>query len=163
MRKKKIYLDTSVVSYLLQEDSPKEMAETIEFWEILKIGKYDVYISDVVVDELEKCAEPKRTELFTLLSEISYTNTAIEGNTEIKALEAEINRLGILPPRSDNDRLHIAAAVYRECNIIVSWNFKHMVNVKTIDGVRIVCVANNISPIDIYTPAVLLERSILDE
>ena len=163
MRKKKIYLDTSVVSYLRQEDAPKEMRETLDFWEVLKRGKYDVYISDVVVDELSKCSEPKRTELLDFLSEIAYTDTVVEGNAEIEALEAQINQLGILPPRSDNDRLHIAAAVHRECNIIVSWNFKHMVNVKTIDGVRVVCVANNVSPIDIYSPAVLLERSVSDE
>ena len=160
MRKKRIYLDTSVVSYLQQEDAPKEMQETLEFWDILKAGKYDIYISSVVVDELSKCEEPKRTELLSFLNEIDYTDTAIEGNPEVEVLEAEIKELGILPLRSDNDRLHIAAAIHRECNIIVSWNFKHMVNVKTIDGVRVVCVANNVSPIDIYTPAVLLERSV---
>ena len=38
-----------------------------------------------------------------------------------------------------------------------------MVNVKTIDGVRMVCLANHASPIDIYTATVLLERSISDE
>ncbi len=163
MRKKRVYLDTSVISYLRQEDAPGEMRDTQAFWEILKTGKYDVCISSVVIDELSKCKEPKRTELFSLLSELEYADTAVEGNAGIKALEADIRKLGILPPRSDNDRLHIAAALYRECNIIVSWNFRHMVNVKTIDGVRIVCLANNVPPIDIYTPTVLLERSVPDE
>ena len=58
------------------------------------------------------------------------------------------------------DRLHIASAIYSGCNIIVSWNFEHMVNVKTIDGVRMVCLAHNTPPVDIYTPTVLLERSV---
>jgi hypothetical protein len=40
---------------------------------------------------------------------------------------------------------------------------RHLVNVKTIDGVRIVCLANNVGPLDIYTPAVLLERGVSDE
>ena len=44
MRKKRIYLDTSVISYLRQEDAPTEMCDTLEFWEMLKLGKYDVYI-----------------------------------------------------------------------------------------------------------------------
>jgi predicted nucleic acid-binding protein len=163
MRKKRIYLDTSVVSYLRQEDAPREMQETRDFWETLKLGKYDIYISSVVVEELTKCDEPKRTELLALLNEIKYTDTDVEGNSEIKALDMQISKLGILPLRSGNDRLHIAAAIYRECNIIVSWNFRHMVNVKTIDEVRVVCVANNLSPIDIYTPAVLLERRLPNE
>lgn len=163
MRKKKIYLDTSVISYLRQEDAQAQMAETLEFWEILKTGKYDVFISEVVVDELSKCAEPKRTELFAFLGEIDYNDIRVEGNAELTSLAGEIKKLNILPPKSENDRRHIAAAIMSECNIIVSWNFNHMVNVKTIDGVRVVCVANNIRPVDIYTPSVLLERSVSDE
>ena len=163
MRKKKIYLDTSVISYLRQEDAPKRMAETLEFWEILKAGKYEVYISDVVIAELMRCFEPKRRELFALLADIWYTEIEVEGNAEIASIVEEIKYLQILPPKSENDRRHIAAAIFGGCNIIVSWNFQHMVNVQTIDGVRIVCLANNTAPIDIYSPAVLLERGVSDE
>jgi len=162
MRKKKIYLDTSVISYLRQEDAPGRMTETLEFWETLKRGKYEVYISDVVDAELAQCAEPKRSELFVLLEDIWYTEIVVDGNAEIEALETEIKKLNILPPRSDNDRLHIAAAIFAGCHIIVSWNFKHFVTERTIDGVRQVCVANHINPVDIYAPTVLLERSVSD-
>ena len=162
MRKKRIYLDTSVISYLRQEDAPVQMAETEQLWEVLKTGKYDVYVSNVTIIELSNCAEPKRRELLALLEEIAYTHIDTEGNAEIAALAAEIHNLKILPSKKVFDRLHIATAIYSGCNIIVSWNFEHMVNVKTIDGVRIVCLSNNIAPIDIYTPPVLLERSVSD-
>jgi len=160
MRKKKIYLDTSVVSYLLQDDVPVEMKQTQELWDILKTGRYEVFISEVVIDELSKCAEPKRSELLALLSEIDYTDTKVEGNAEIIALADEIKKINILPPKSENDRRHIAAAVFNGCNAILSWNFNHMVNVNTIDGVRMVCLANNLPLIDIYAPYVLLDRSV---
>jgi len=163
MRKKKIYIDTSVISYLRQEDAPEQMVETLELWEILKAGRYDVYISEVVVEELAKCAEPKRTELFDFLSEIAYTDTAVESNPEILVLASEIIKLGILPPKCEDDSRHIAAAVYNGCNAILSWNFKHMVNVRTIDGVRVVCLKNGLPLIDIYPPYVYLERSVSDE
>ena len=163
MRKKKIYLDTSVISYLRQEDAPAQMAETQQFWEILKAGKYEVYTSNVTIIELSNCTEPKRTELLSLLEEIEYIRIEVADNTEIAALVAEIEKLKILPAKKVFDRLHIASAIYSDCNIIVSWNFGHMVNVKTIDGVRLVCLANNSAPVDIYTPTVLLERSDFDE
>ena len=163
MRKKRIYLDTTVISHLRHEDVPERMADTLEFWELLIMGKYDVYISEVTTAELIRCSEPKRSELLALLSELRYTEVEVEGNLEIKALAAEIKDLRILPPKSENDRLHIAAAVYSECNVIVSWNFQHFVNERTIDGVRMVCMANHISPVDIYTPTVLLERGVLSE
>ncbi len=163
MRKKRIYLDTSVISYLRQEDAPNEMRDTQELWELLKAGKYDVYISSVVIDELSACDEPKRTELLELLSEIEYTNIIIEDNDEIADLTIEIEKKKILPKKSANDRAHISSAVLSGCNAIISWNFKHMVNVKTIDGVRVVCVMNNLPQVDIYSPTMLLERSDSDE
>ncbi len=159
MRRKRIYLDTSVISYLLQEDAPQRMRDTRAFWDILKTGKYAVHVSEVVLAELSACPEPKRTQLLTLLEEIEYTEIAVEGNRDVLALAAQIKELDILPPKSENDRLHMAAAVFSECAILVSWNFRHMVNVRTIDGARVVCVANDVRPIDIYTPAVLLEGS----
>ncbi|MDR2589479.1 MAG: PIN domain-containing protein [Oscillospiraceae bacterium] len=163
MRKKKIYLDTSVISYLRQDDTPVQMAETQQLWDLIKLGEYDVFISDVMITELSNCIEPKRSELLALINDIEYTLIEVDGNEEIALLEKEIKSLSILPAKKIFDRLHIAAAIYCSCNIIVSWNFGHMVNVKTIDGVRILCLSNNISPIDIYSPPVLLERSISDD
>lgn len=55
----KVYLDTSVISYLDQQDAPEKMQETRAVWEYLKTGQYDIYISDVVLDELGKCNEAK--------------------------------------------------------------------------------------------------------
>jgi len=162
MRKKKLYLDTSVISYLRQEDAPVQMAETQQFWKILKADRYDVFISNATIIELSNCAEPKRTELLALLEEIEYTHIDTEGNKEIAAITIEVEKFKIVPAKKVLDRLHIASAIYTGCNIIVSWNFEHMVNVKTIDGVRMVCLANNTAPVDIYTPAVLLERSVSD-
>jgi len=138
------------------------MTDTLELWEILKTGKYDVCISDIVTGELGKCEEPKRTELFALLNEIKYNEIKAGEEEEITALAIEIQKQGLLPPKSVNDRLHIAAAMYTGCNIIVSWNFNHMVNATTIDGVRVVAALNNLSPVDIFSPTMLLERSDLD-
>ena len=51
----------------------------------------------------------------------------------------------------------IAAAVVAECNCIISWNFKHTVNIKTIHGVRAITNLTGYKPIAILSPAVLLE------
>jgi predicted nucleic acid-binding protein len=98
-----------------------------------------------------------------LLNEIEHTIIKIEDNNEIAELAIEIANKKILPMKSANDRVHIASAVLNGCNAIISWNFKHMVNVKTIDGVRVVCIMNNLPQVDIYSPTMLLERSGSDE
>ena len=59
-RKIKIYLDTSVVSYLQQDDSPEKTVATERFWSKLRQrDDVDVYMSDVTFAELNKCHEPK--------------------------------------------------------------------------------------------------------
>ena len=45
MRKLKVYLDTSVVSYLYQVDAPEKMQNTLDLWELFKNKVYEVYIS----------------------------------------------------------------------------------------------------------------------
>ena len=62
-RKIKVYLDTSVISYLDQQDAPEQMKETREVWERIKAGHYEVFISDVVLRELADCKEEAKRDL----------------------------------------------------------------------------------------------------
>ena len=66
---------------------------------------------------------------------------------------------GILKPKSIDDATHIASAILSNCNIVLSWNFKHLVNYQTINGVRQICFQKNLNKIvDICSPYVLLEN-----
>ena len=56
-RKLKIYLDTSVVSYLQQEDVPDRMAETLKLWKKFMTGCYDIYLSSMTTYEIDNCSE----------------------------------------------------------------------------------------------------------
>ena len=155
MRKLKVYLDTSVISYLSQEDAPERMKDTLELWKYFVNGKYDVYLSQVTLDEIEKCPESKRNKLYDYLSDIEYTK--LEINAEIVELAQKIIDMGILRPKSFDDCQHIAAAVVNACDCIISWNFKHIVNIKTIRGVRAITNLEGYKGIDIINPSVLLE------
>lgn len=155
MRKLKVYLDTSVISYLSQEDAPERMKETLDLWKDFVAEKYEIYLSQVTLDEVGKCSEPKRSKLFDYLSDIEYTK--LEINTEIVELAQKIIDMGILRPRSFDDCQHIAVAVVYNCDCIISWNFKHIVNIKTIRGIRAITNLEGYKGIDIINPSVLLE------
>lgn len=64
---------------------------------------------------------------------------------------------GILRRKSFDDYQHITAAILAGCDIITSWNFKHIVNVKTIRGVRAITNLEGYKMIEIWNPSVLLE------
>lgn len=78
----KVYLDTSAVSYLKQDDSLEKTGITRKFWEAAKANKFSLYLSDVTLEELLRCPEPKRSVLFDFLREVTYTkivSTECEG------------------------------------------------------------------------------------
>jgi predicted nucleic acid-binding protein len=154
MKKLRLYLDSSVVSYLDQQDAPVLMAETHRLWEKIKAGEYDVVISDVVIGEINRCDDAKRNILYGYLAEIPYTTVTVDE----RALEiaSRIVDLGVLRQKSFNDCRHIAAAIISECNVIVSWNFRHMVNHKTIMGVKAITALEGYDDILIYAPSSII-------
>lgn len=158
MEKLKVYLDTSVISHLMQADVPEKMADTLKLWDMFKDGKYDVYLSTVTLEEVSDCPEPKRSKMYSYLEQIDYT--PIEITDDMSDIAQQIIDMGILTQKSYDDCQHIAAAVIYGCDCIISWNFKHIVNIKTIRGVRAITNLKGYKPIEILNPSVLLESEV---
>ena len=156
LKKIKIYLDTSVISHLFADDALEKMYDTKRLWDELKTELYDVVISDVVIEEILRCPEPKQNILFEHLAEIKYHREEI--TDEINTIASQIIKLGILREKNRDDCLHIATAVATGCDYILSWNFKHMVNVKTIKGVRAITNLCGYNNVDIIQPTMLVEK-----
>lgn len=155
MRKLKIYLDTSVISYLYQKDVPEKMQVTLKFWELLKRQVYEVYISDIVINEIKECDGEKLKILLDYLDQIDYNIIETDENT-VELAEKFID-FGILKQKSFDDCQHISAAILAGCDIITSWNFKHIVNVKTVRGVKVITTLEGYKDLLIYPPSVLVE------
>ncbi|MCM1284257.1 MAG: hypothetical protein NC180_02290 [Muribaculaceae bacterium] len=161
MERLKVYLDTSVVSYLDQEDAPEKMQDTLALWELFKKNIYEVYVSDIVFREIDRCSEEKLNILLDYLNQIEYNEVETDSNT-IKLAEKFID-FGILKKKSFDDCQHIAAAIIAGCDVIISWNFKHIVNVKTVKGVKVITTLEGYKDLLIYPPSVLLEEGDDDE
>jgi hypothetical protein len=92
--------------------------------------------------------------LFNYLDQIQYT--LIETSERTLTIAQRFIDLGVLRPKSFDDCQHIAAAIVGGCDVIVSWNFKHIVNHKTMMGVKAITTLEGLSDILIYTPSVLV-------
>jgi len=141
---------------MFQLDAPEKMNDTHAFWKNLEQEKYNIFTSVIALTEIADCHEQKRGILEKHLSEIEFT--LVDLTPEIEFLADKIIEQGILTRKSYDDCIHIASAVISDCDLIVSWNFKHMVNIKTINGIRAVNLLNGYKPIDIYAPSMLYER-----
>ena len=98
MENLKVYLDTSVISHLLQEDVPEKMADTRKLWEKFKAGQYDVYLSTVTLEEISDCKEPKKSQMYQYLKQINYT--PIQITDSMSSVAQQIIDMGILTKKS---------------------------------------------------------------
>jgi predicted nucleic acid-binding protein len=155
MRKLKIYLDTSVLSYLNQNSNPEKMNATLKLWDKIIAGDYDAVISDVAIAELSQCTETKRAYVWSMLRQINYS--LMRETQETVDLANRFIEQKVLTKKSLNDCRHIACAVVAGCDIITSWNFKHMVNVRTVNGVKIINMMEGYRTVEIYPPTMLVE------
>ena len=160
MNKMKIYLDTSVISHLKQDDAPDKMRDTLMLWDEIIRGDYDVYISDVAIEEIMNASEPKRSIILNHLKEINYNALVVDD--EIETYARKLIEIGVLTAKSIDDCRHIGAAVINGCGMILSWNFSHIVRVKTINGVKYVNSLLGYNEVGIYSPSMIVKRGDID-
>ena len=139
----------------MQEDVPEKMADTRKLWKMFKNGIYEVCLSSLTLKEVSDCPEPKRSALRDYLKQIVYENYDV--TKEALDVAHQIIAMGVLTNKSFDDCQHIGVAVVNNCDCIISWNFKHIVNIKTIRGVRAITNLEGYKQIEIWSPSVLLE------
>ena len=116
-----LLLDTSVIGGYFDKEFEKD---TILLFEKIKAGEYTAFISNLINDELINAPEKVRTVLEELNCEI------IKVIPEYEALANDYIAEKVVGETSKDDCVHIATATINNIDILVSWNFKHIVNVK---------------------------------
>ncbi len=155
MKKIKIFLDTSIPSFLFADDSTDKKNVTIQFWDLLKIGVFDVYVSDVLFIEINRAQKPLRENLIQSIRDISPVTIHVDH--EIIQLSNHYVTEQVVPAKFRDDALHLASATITNCDAVVSWNFKHFVNLKIIRGINGVNRMLGYKEIEILTPQSWIE------
>ncbi|MDR3265807.1 MAG: PIN domain-containing protein [Synergistaceae bacterium] len=153
MKKLKIYLDTSIISHLNAPDVPDREADTKKLWEKIRTGEFEVFISPVVMEELTRCSEPKRSFLLEQLRLIDHV--VLRRTDEVLSLASQYIAMSVLRQKSFDDCQHVAYACVYGCDMVVSWNFNHLDNAKPIAGVKRVNALAGYEEMLIYPPNML--------
>lgn len=153
--KKKLYIETSVWNQLEHIDRPdwKETAE--RFFEAIKTGLYEPYISSVVIDELEATSDIQlQARLVKHVNRIDPI--LLEFDEEALQLTEQyiVSEFGgKSSKRVYNDCRHVAVTTVNGLKHIVSYNCKHLVNDRRIDGFNAINIRNGYDlMVDISTP-----------
>ena len=129
LKKLSLYLETSVWNFIYAEDALEKQAATKQFFKEIKEGRYEIYISNLVYDEIADTRGPKRRQLEELIQE--YKPIQVASNEKVQELVEVYLKSGVVPKGSEEDAYHIAYAVAHNLDVIVSWNLRHIVRLKT--------------------------------
>jgi predicted nucleic acid-binding protein len=149
--KLKLYLDTSVLSALFDERNPERKSLTESFFSEVK--DFEIYISDITLAEIDNTPDE---EIKTKMKKKIVNFSILTSSNEIVELVKDIIQKGAIKESYSEDAYHIAIAILNNMDILLSWNFRHIVRKKTRDIVRMICTLNNLRQIEIITPAELL-------
>ena len=145
MISQRIYIDTSVLGGYFDsefEESTKKLFEKV------KVGDYRIIISDLTEGELLNA--PERVK--TLLKNLNINYEVVLINDDSIALADEYIKENVVDYTSRNDCLHIAIATINRIDLLVSWNFKHIVNIKRIRGYNGINIKNGYPALEIRSP-----------
>jgi predicted nucleic acid-binding protein len=140
-----LYLDTSVIGGYYDTEW---MADTRELWRQARAGQWRLVTSIVAEAELQNAPAAVR-EIF---AETFDAESILDTSIEIEELANAYMAAAVVPPKYADDALHVAMATVHGVRLIVSWNFKHLVNVRREDGFNAVNILHGWPPIRIVSP-----------
>jgi len=149
MRQLRVYLDTCVFGGAFDNEfSPATQA----FFAQVRSGRFRPVLSALIEDELLTAPLPVRA----LLDEMLPYGEMVYPTADALQLQAAYLTAGILTPKWADDALHVALATVMQCNVIISWNFRHIVHYQKVPQYNAVNMLNGYGVIAINTPAEVL-------
>jgi predicted nucleic acid-binding protein len=155
--KRKIYVETSVISYLTARPSKTIIGAahqqlTLAWWE--KRGQYELMVSEVVLRECgagDSESAAKRLEVVRDLPLLLITEQAIK-------IAEDLIKQKIVPLKAIEDALHIAIATAHGVDYLVTWNCRHIANPEIQRG-----IASYLEQIGTVLPFICTPEELLGE
>ncbi len=149
--RQRFYFDTSVFGGVFDKEFSKETLLLFE-----RVNNYEIICLYSDLTEAELVNSP--TKVKTYFNQISDNCTEkIVVNDEILLLASKYVEEKVVAKTSFDDCVHIASATIFKADILVSWNFKHIVNVYRIRGYNSVNLKMNYSQLEIRSPKEIIK------
>ncbi|HZF07246.1 MAG TPA: PIN domain protein [Thermoanaerobaculia bacterium] len=146
MKKPRIYIDTSVIGGCFDEEfATWSNGLVVDF----QAGLFRPILSDIVAAEVNDAPERVREKFKEILG---VEHDFVANSPEATELADGYQARKILPPKYYADCLHIALATVAEADLLVSWNFKHIVRFEKIRLFNAVSLELGYKPLQIYSP-----------
>lgn len=142
----KAYADTSVFGGVFD---PEFSGPSRRFFDEVDAGRFILVTSAVVEAEIE----PAPKKIRTFFTEYAESADIADVGESAVVLRSRYIESGVVTEASLDDALHVAIATIAGCDLIVSWNFRHIVHLDKIPKYNAVNILNGYSRIGIYSPS----------
>jgi predicted nucleic acid-binding protein len=149
--KKRVYTDTSVIGGCLDVEFEKDSKSLFNSFQT---GSIVMVVSDITLAELELAPPAVRDVLNSVPAEHLEL---VEFSEKAGELAETYLREGIIPQKCRLDDQHIATATENHVDVLVSWNFRHIVNLNRIRGYNSVNLRLGYPLIEIRSPTEVLD------
>lgn len=149
---RKLCIDTSVIGGY---HDTEWMADTRLLWHQAKAGKRQLVPSVVAEAELKQAPANVRQ----IFDETFGASNILDTRTEAEELAAAYLAAAVVPLKHADGALHVAIATMHGVRLIVSWNFKHLVNVLREDGFNAVNLLRGWPPVRIVSPKEIIHAA----
>jgi len=145
-----MYIDTSVIGGYFDQEFEDE---TKALFEKFVNNEYDFIISDLTIRELSGAPENVKS----LFQNLKLKPEIVSITSEAVSLANQYLKEKVVGETSKDDCLHIALATTNKVDLLVSWNFKHIVNIKRIRGYNAINLLNGYPAIEIRSPKDIID------
>jgi len=142
----RLYIDASVIGGCFDEEFSEESCALLQAAEE---GKVTLIVSDLLALEMEFAPQRVR-DRFASLPPASLE--PVLRTAESEGLRDAYLEAGVVGPRAANDAHHVALATVARADVLVSWNFRHIVHLDKIRGFNAVNLKEGYGPIEIRSP-----------
>jgi predicted nucleic acid-binding protein len=142
----RVYGDTSAIGGCFDAEFA---AGSLALFDRIRAGECVLVLSDVTVAELRDAPEAVRAVVSGLRPDSVET---VLFTPEAERLAKAYVAAAVLPPKMWADAQHIAVATLAGVDVLVSWNFKHVVNLRRIHGYNEVNAELGYPSVEIRTP-----------
>lgn len=156
--KPKVYIETTVVSYLAARTSrdllvAARQEATAELWSKLLTSEFVAYVSPLVHQEAERGDQEQARRRIDALSSFAM----LDIDQEARTLARQILAAKAVPAEYADDALHMAVAAVNGMDVLVTWNFAHLNNPTARTRIRQIIEDNGYRCPEVCSPEELLE------
>jgi hypothetical protein len=151
----KLFLETTMFNFFFYGKGKEKQVYTERLFAAIAAGKYKGYTSDYVIDELKKDTTERFNAMYGLVSK--YNIDVLPSADEIGRLGVLYINKGIIPGKYDDDALHIATATVERLDFVISYNYNHIVKLKTIIGTGLINRREGYQQVGLSTPKEILD------